>query len=515
MRTIIFSTVIAITLMLPRTSVAQSQPGYTLPEAVMIELYRLDEAYVILDQFAEKVWTGWNDYLNFPFLMAFQDGLRVLVGHPNPPEGFVPYPQLTIHGLSVYIDTTQLNGFPVHQPLQCGGGVLPYGTDKNNQPVTIVDLNLNNAAEDPTGKTDYLSGESHILVFIHELMHCYQEKILPQEFGNLNLNPDLKHALYSEIEGLALERAFAQDSPEKAIPFLKDFCVARSFKLHGMDEYEKSQARCDEFREGEAVYSEVTILESIKNGFKGQLTTEMDPGYHRFAGIDSYLNKYTDRLRNNAGKTLEIYQKNYDYGCFEALMLQKFFPGWQKEIEAGSWLDPVLRNKLDMTEADSLESLRRFSEVYQIEQLKEKHGKIIDVRNETYREFISRTGRVYVINFKPIKEYLPSLADKSKPTYKLGLMEMFPEGIGSMKFDNIVIDIKPVPTEINQLYYLKMVDTDPVKSEKPYSIAYQSVDESGVYSQVTITTPLFTLTAPKVSIRERGNRIKITVISRI
>jgi len=515
MRISIITTVIVITLILPRISGAQSQSEYTLPKPVMIELNRLDEAYLILDQFAEKVWTGWNDYLNFPFLMEFQDGLRVLVGHPNPPEGFVPYPQVTIHGLAVYIDTANLNDFKVRQPLQCGGGVLGYGTDINNQPVTIVDLNLTSATVDPTGKTDYLEGESHILVFIHELMHCYQARIMPQMFGNLSLNPDLKHALYSEIEGLALHRAFEQDSPEKAIPFLKDFCVARSYKFQGMDEYEINQARCDEFREGEAVYSEVTILESIKNGFKSNLTTEMDPGYHRFADIDRYLNKYIDRLRDNAGKTLEIYEKNYDYGCFEALMLQKFFPGWQKEIEAGSWLDPVLRNKLAMKESDSLLSLQRFQDIYRIEELKEKHGKVINGRNETYRSFISRKGQVYVINFKPIKQYLPGLADKLKPTYKLGLMEMFPEGIGLLKFDDITLDVKPVPTEINQLYYLKVVDTDPGRSEKPYSIVYQSLDEEGAYTNVTITTPVFTLKAPKVMIRERGNRIKITVISRI
>ncbi|MFH0762059.1 MAG: hypothetical protein V2A67_11205 [Bacteroidota bacterium] len=515
MRTTIITTVIAITLMFPHTSGAQTQSDYTLPKPVMIELNRLDEAYLILDQFAEKVWTGWDDYLNFPFLMTFQDGLRVLVGHPNPPEGFIPYPQLTIHDLSVCIDTSKLNNFPVHQPLQCGGGVLPYGTDKNNQPVTIVDLNLISATDDPAGKTEYLDAEYHILVFIHELMHCYQARIMPQMFGNLSLNPDLKHALYSEIEGLALQRAFEQDSPEKAIPFLKDFCVARSFKYQGMDESEINQARCDEFREGEAVYSEVTILQNIKNGFKSNLTAEMDPGYQRFKDIDRYLNKYINRLKENSGKTLEIYQKNYDYGCFEALMLQKYFPEWQKKIEAGSWLDPVLRERLEISKQDSLLSLERFRDNYQIDDLKNKHEKIINGRNETYRSFISRKGQVYVINFKPIKQYLPGLADKTKPTYKLGLMEMFPEGTGPVKFDGIVLDMKPVPTEINQLYYFKVVDTNPGKSKKNYAIEYQSQNESGTYTNVTITTPLFTLKAPKVMIRERGNRIKIIVLSRV
>ena len=511
----IIITGVTITLLFTGVNPSQSQSGYKLSKPVITELDRLDEAYNLLDQFADKVWTGWNDYMDFPFLMSFQNGLRVLIGHPNPPQGFILYPQLMVHDLSVYIDTSNLNTFEVRQPLVCGGGIIPYGTNTNNEPVTIVNLSFNNVSGGKVEAVGYGTSEEHILVFIHELMHCYQDKILPQKYGNLNMNPDLNHAFYSEIEGVALSRAFKSDSPEKALPFLKDFCVARSLKFQGLSEYKKGAARCDEFREGEAVYSEVTILQNIRNGYKSVLTTDMDPGYHQFADIDKYLDKYVKRLGNSAGQTLEIYQKNYDYGCFEALMLQKYFPGWQKEIEAGSWLDPVLRNKLAMTEADSLESLRRFSEVYQIEQLKEKHGKIINGRNETYRQFVSRTGKVYVISFKPIKEYLPSLADKSKPTYKLGLMEMFPEGIGSLKFDSIVLDIKPVPTEINQLYHLKVVDTDPVKKNKPYTVTYQSIDESGVYTHVTITTPLFMLKAPRVSIRERGKRIKIMVHSRI
>ncbi|MDD4644742.1 MAG: hypothetical protein PHY99_01990 [Bacteroidales bacterium] len=75
-------------------------------------------------------------------------------------------------------------------------------------PVAIVDLNITNAGDTLIpGST-----ENHILIFIHELMHCYQEKIMPESYGNLDLNPGLNFALYSEIEGLSLAKAYQQDS---------------------------------------------------------------------------------------------------------------------------------------------------------------------------------------------------------------------------------------------------------------------------------------------------------------
>jgi len=501
------------TLIIPRQVISQSKTEYILPLPVQTELTRLDEAYTILDQFSEKVWTGWNDYLNFPFLMTFQNGLRVLIGHPAPPEGFVLYPQCKVHGSQVYIDTAKLNDYPVQLPLRCGGGVYGgYGTF-NNKPVTIVDLRLTNVPKGEKGNYD--SAENHILVFIHELMHCYQPRIMKNEYGNLDLNPDLNYSLYSEIEGMALAQAFEQGSVEGSLPFLRDFCIARSYKYQGMNEDELLSSRCDEFREGEAQYSEVTILQCLKNGFKSCPSVSQDPEYTRYENIGKYLDKYLKRLHDNSGKTLELYEKNYDFGCFEALLLQQNFPGWQKDIESGAWLDPVMRSRLAITASDSLRSLKRFIDIYHIEDLRNKHGKIIDQRNESYRKFTALKGQTYVISFKPIKQYLTETVDKAKTGFKLGLMEMYPKGIGTISFDGISVNMSEVPVEINQLYFVKVVDPKPKKSGKSYSIEYQSKDEKGVYINVTVTTPMFTLKAPKVEIRESGNRVKFIVLSRI
>ena len=130
-----------IVFSLINTTFSQNSQYFHLTEPEKIELNRLGEAYQILDQFAKDVWNGWDDYMNYPFLFTFQNGLRILVGHPAPPPEFVQYPVLKVRGLSLYIDTTNLNNYEVKQPLQCGGGILTLGSF-NNKPVTIVDISF-------------------------------------------------------------------------------------------------------------------------------------------------------------------------------------------------------------------------------------------------------------------------------------------------------------------------------------------------------------------------------------
>ncbi|MBG0858457.1 MAG: hypothetical protein IQL11_03070, partial [Bacteroidales bacterium] len=70
-------------------------------------------------------------------------------------------------------------------------------------------------------------------------------------------------------------------------------------------------------------------------------------------------------------------------------------------------------------------------------------------------------------------------------------------------------------TEINQLYYVKVIDTESGKNKKAYKMEYESEDDDGYFYNATITTPLFTLKAPKISIRESSNRVKFIVHSRV
>jgi len=487
---------------------------YILPEPVKTELNRLDEAYQILDQFSKSVWDSWDDYITYPFLFIFQNGLRVLVGHPAPPSIFVPYPDFTVHRLKVYIDTTKLNNFVIKQPFQCGGGPLSLGT-YNNKPVTTVNIWCTSSASSQLPQDSTSNGENNILVFIHELMHCTQPKILKFQYGNLRINPDLNIALFADIEGQALVKAYEQTVYETSIPFLKDFCIARSLKVKDLSRSEKNSSACDEFREGEAVYSEITILQNIRNGFNSSLSIKNDTAYKRFWNPEVYLAKYMKNLKKASGNTLDIYEKNYWFGCFESLLLQRYFPEWQKEIESGKWLDQILFERLNITAADSLNALQRFQDIYHLDSLKAKHGTIISERNDTYNALQRREGKAYIIDFKPISQSLISLVDKSKKKYQLGLINMYPDGLGEISFDKISMSFSPVLSEINQLYYVKLIDINSDKNKNPFKIKYESKDEYGFYYNITITTPLFILKAPKITIIESTNRIKFVIHSRV
>lgn len=514
MKALLCSIIFLIFITFNETIYSQSLKTFSLPEPVKIELKRLDEAYKILDQYSNEVWQGWNDYLSYPILMNFQNGLRVLVGHPAPPDEFVPYPAIKIHGLALHIDTSKLNKYIIKLPLQVGGGVLTLGSF-NRLPVTIVDLKFTAPVNEQMNNSYYKNGEEQILAFIHELMHCYQRKILKKRYGNLRRDPDLNYALYSDIEGQALSLAYEQVSMEQSLPYLKDFCIARRMKMKGLNMLEKNQLSSDEFNEGEAVYSEFIILQCIKKGFKSSFQLGYDPEYKRFENPDIYLNNYLIRLKKSTGETLNLAGKFYVYGCFQALLLQRYFPDWKKEVEEGFWLDQIIERRLTITSNDSLLVMQRFQNIYHIDELKAKHENTISARDETYKMFTERKGRAYIINTSAIEQLLSQHVDTSAKSYKLGRNYMYPDGIGDIKFDGVSISLNTMPTEIYNLYNLKVIDTDLDREDKPYSITYKSKDSNGFYYNTIIETPLFILKAPKVSIIESEERVIFMIQSRI
>jgi hypothetical protein len=101
-----------------------------------------------------------------------------------------------------------------------------------------------------------------------------------------------------------------------------------------MEESDRRAESGDEVHEGTAVYSEVRTLEAIKQDFKSGLTPARDPYYSGFKDADTFLGRYRERLAKTKADTLN-YLKCYEYGCFQALLLQRLFPGWQEAFASG------------------------------------------------------------------------------------------------------------------------------------------------------------------------------------
>ncbi|MEI6456488.1 MAG: hypothetical protein WCO93_09385 [bacterium] len=499
------------------TSTSAQLSSYQLPDAVKKELKRIEETYRILEQFSEQVWPGWKDYRDFPFKIEFDNGLVVLTGHPKPPEGFERIDNYKVAGRDVYADRRNLSSLPLNYPFTGGGGLIPYGYDTTGKMINIVNLRLNSFPADSIVKRSDAITEKQILIYIHELFHGFQKSIMEYRAGNLQYNPDVNYAIYSCIEGRALANAYREKDDAKAVGFLKDFVEARKLKVSkSMTDLESRQESDDDLMEGTANYSEIRILELLSKGYSPGILSEEDPACNGFRETSGLLKSlFTDQLDQNAIWMSEAKFKCYSYGCAQALMLQRLFNGWQDSVTLKKkYLSETIRGFLPMTKEECETSEARFRTLYGIDTIAERAKREIGERDQAVLSIVNRKGQSYILNFKPIHYYVTSVKNENK--FRLGLTEAYPEGFGKLTISDIeVTGLDTIPVEKNQLFYLKIVDTSPPKGEKPYSIRCDKMEGDSVYFNAVITSPLFTIKAPKVAIKESKGRVKFTFLSRV
>lgn len=506
-------------LLIPSVPAAHASSA-DLPAAAALEMKHLEETYRVLDIVATKIWPGWTNYRQVPFLFNFENGLRVLIGHPNPPAGFQTAPDMRCADRPVAIDRTKAVALELKSPLRAGGGPMSFGQTADGKDVTVVDMSFTRPDRrkyDSEADQEPATTESQILVYLHELFHCFQqEHVRIQLSGNFRFNPDLTYAVYSELEGLALQRAYLEPDADKARALLKDFLVARHLKRSGsMTEQQGNQESSDEFREGGATYAEVRTLEVLKaEGFKPGLTEKEDPEYRGFGSADGMLQYYSKRLEKDAAQSADNYSKSYTYGCFQALLCQRLFPGWQESLVAGTrFLDVEIGKRLPVSPEERASIERRFSEAYPIGQIRERHATFLNARDSAYRQVKARAGRVYVLDFKRTGQYIRSLA-KTKDSYGIGLTQVQPDGLPGFNFDDVELSRVTAPAELDQLYYIRVVDTEWKERSEAFKLSGDKQPD-GTWKNAQVRTPLFTLTAPHVRVRETGNRVKIQILSRV
>jgi len=363
-------------------------------------------------------------------------------------------------------------------------------------------------------KPEDFQSDRTILVYIHELFHCFQEDHISLELPNFRRNPDTNFAAYSEVEGAALRKAYEAVDPEEAKSYLADFLRARELRRKGIPEFDQRCESTDEVREGTAVYSEVRTLELIQKGFTPGLTPAEEPYYHQFKDAGKQLGTYKTRLAEAEKRTFG-FLKCYEYGCFQALLLERLYPGWQSEFgKKPAFLDEVLARRLNPPKADAAAVQKRFVDVYGLAEVRARQGQAIKARDDAYAMLTARRGVSYIISFKKIHQYLVELSDKDAKKYEMGLMSIYPNGFGAVKFDDIEVSPITAPTEVNQLYYIKVVDTESASRAQTWGIKAEKMD-GDVLTNAVLTTPLFTLKAPAIRVKEQGGRVKIWVLSRV
>ncbi len=496
------------------TLVAQSPKP--LEPSLRIDLKRLEETWHLLDRHAQSIWPGWTTYRDVPFKYSYPNLVEMLVGHPDPTDGFEPVKDGVVDGKTVLLDRRNEVPVKLEGQLGGGGGIIPYGKTK---PVQIVALRMAPNLGDSGSKDievftskelDRLS-DGQMLVNVHELFHCFQGQQTEWQFGNLSFNPDANYALYSEVEGLALERAYLEQDAAKAKAHLLDFLAARRLKRTSMEPEERNQESEEEMMEGTATYAEARLLEELAKGYTPKLTPKDDPWYGGFKKSEAFLATKLGQLRKDQGLSLQARSKSYSYGCFQALLLSRHYPEWRADFFASrKMMDRILEEKLKPTPEFLDTRAKTFQERFPLEALQKKHAEQIRRRDEAYRLITERKGRSYVVNFKPTGEYLRPKA--REPRFEIGITHLFPKGIESLQIQEVTFTGKETPTQQDQLYYLKWVDTAP--QPKPHTVEGREVSP-GIYTDATFTCEGFSLRAPKLKVQEDAGRVKVTVLEKV
>jgi hypothetical protein len=496
--------------------------AYTLPDYMKTDIGRIAETWNILDQYAARIWPGWTNYTSVPFLLEYPNGVQLLIGHPSPPDGFEAVADAGPRGKTVHVNRSREIPLACSQPLLGGGGIIPYGKGKALDTVSLLMRPVSTtpppadaaAGGEPLPKELRQNSELQILIDIHELFHCFQHTVYSYRFGNLQANSDANFAQYAEIEGLALERAYLEPSMDKAKLWLGDFLAARLLKRDSLTKDEQNQEAEDDLMEGTAVYSEARALELMQTGYRPLLTAAADPFFKGFAQIGAYLKEKLTALKNSRVESMDARMKCYHYGCFQSLLLARLFPSWQDDFFAQEkFLDQVLTEKLGLNRPALEKIAATLPARYPVAAVAARHQAKIKQRDDALALIEARHGRTYILNFKPTHEYIHTQG--AETAYVLGLINIYPQGVAAFRVNDVEFKGHGSPLVIDQLYYVKWIDTEAKAGQKGYTLRYAHQEAGDVYIDAEFVTAGFTLKAPKLQIKDTPERVKVTILSRV
>lgn len=485
-----------------------------LHPVMKMELFRLQETWNILRQHADAIWPGWSGFDEVPFLFNYENGVRMLVGHPDPPPEFEIVEGIEVEGKPVYIDRSREIAVELVWPMDVDGGVSRLGSFEGRD-VRVVSINPRSShprkeGTDSTRDPAY-SSENTILLYIHELFHVFQPTFFEFESGNLQYNPDVNYAVYSEMEGRALLEAFKEDDEASAKEYLEDFVIARKLKFGSMAETEQLQELGEDINEGTARYVEYAALQNIETGYIPVITERDDPYFHGFDNLEYYYARRMEYLMFMKNQTLESKMKCYSYGCFQALLLSRFVDGWKQAVGRGNAsMYSMIVEFLGMDEDEAGTVALRLNERYGYDSLVADHGPVIDARDTAFEEYNEQEGIVYVVNFEPTMEFPIPQLDENSEWYRMGFRSVYPKGFKQIEIKEVTLEGKGKSLLVDQIYYLRYVDTERLGHEIDFSKR-----EEDIYYDATVNTSGFTLKAPRLRIRERGSRVKCIVLSKV
>ncbi len=482
-----------------------------LPEALQMDLKRIEETWRILDKYAEQAWPGWSNYTKIPIRLDYPNGISLQIIRPEPLGNFKLIEHVTLRGKKIYLDDSKMNSLVINSRLIFkNGSALGLGHGHPSMYVTrdLVTKAIEDQADsliknlgNPSWPSDIVfSTDNTIFSLTHELFHCFADYAAIYWSDDTPFEPDLNYAVFSEIEGDLLEKAAFESDSLRAKEYLKKSLIAREMKRSGMSkrqkEYESDREKC----EGTADYATYRIVQFSKNGYKPGLTRKDDPLYFGFHYCDYFLAKRLYDYRESFKNTLVAGIKCYGNGFLKCLILDMFIPQWKIYFfEKQKSFDDFMAQIVNLREGNTDSLLETIKKEYQYEKLVQRHSPLIAERDSIIHYFQNPNLHFYVINIEDMAVD-PNIASSGTQFWH-GSQQYYSSGTTNIQVGDMTYYSKGIPicSDIPSSS-IKLPDLDFQKDLQSYDLKYSQQEADGIYSNVTITTKNFTLHATKLQI---------------
>jgi hypothetical protein len=365
-------------------------PAAPLESYVEAELLRLEEAYRILDRFSEELWPGWTDYADIPVQVGFPNGVVLLVTpRAKSKPGFERLDGWTILGKACYISKPKQTTVEVRPPLFArmgrGGELIQLEMAEPDLPAleaersAALEAQLEKAGQPdtPFNLAPHGDSDAHILMYVHEHFHGHQARVGrggprgPGDEAWRRFEADAEYASWSNVEGLALRRAYLESEDAAAREFLKDFVVARENKNAHMPAGAAPEAYISAV-EGTSTYvSFKTALLLGGSNYSPDIDRAKDPYFYKFAHVDGYIDNIMRKGMDFAvAWSQDTRSKYYLYGAYQCFLLDRFAPGWKRGfIEKAKSLDAAMADLLRLSSAEKEEIRQRLPTRYAYDEI--------------------------------------------------------------------------------------------------------------------------------------------------
>lgn len=292
------------------------------------DLWRLEEVYNFWRQAGPRVWPGAAGMESVPVRFVFPHKYDVLIGHPRPPAGCLPFSdKLPAERYCYYPDTEFAYG---------GGGGKING-------VFTVSLNTLEAMDAYGAQVfpgqgyrhDYLAAAA---TAAHEMFHGYQYReraqLPPVNVGKADYvytDPEANALL--GLEGRILADGLGAQDGGALRELMRDLLAVRSARHSLLTEGSEIVGRYMELVEGTAQYVSYSLQYGLHPGLEPLAETAADPRFAGYSARDAAAEVLRARLASlHRPDAARMASYAYQTGAALAHALDKLDPSWKKDL---------------------------------------------------------------------------------------------------------------------------------------------------------------------------------------